>query len=1106
MKPKYPFPLLLLSPAVFLTGATALMYEIVWTRHLALTLGSTTGATAAVLSAFMLGLALGALVVGRPADSSKKPLRWYGLLEIGIGIFALAFTTLLGMVGRSWALNCALIVLPAALMGATLPVLTRAAADTTAGGTRAFGSLYGINTLGAVAGALLATFVFLEPLGLSGTTTVAATINIVIGVLFLVLSGMAGERETFETEDPTAGRRRGDAEPAIILAFFIAGFAGLALQVAWVRLLVYFLEGFTIAFGLMLATYLLGLGGGALAGTWFAVRSQNPRRWLGRVLLMQGVAAIGTFLLVGSASARLETMRASYVTAEAIDDRYAVGLFFAASAIILLPTFFAGMLMPAVARVTLSDRESIASQTGTVYAASTLGAVIAPPLAGFWLVPTLSVPGTIAAMAALVLLAGTWIAFARGLKEWVVAGGAAVLFVALFLGADLKTPLVERSHVFDARKGPRRLVDFREGTMAGVSVVEDYRDGSRRLYVDGFSAAETSKHYGYMRMLGHLPVLLHPKPENALVIAFGTGTTAGAVAVHKEVKKVVCVEIEPRVYDMAQHFAAANRKVLDSPKVEAIVADGREFVQREGPAFDIITLEPLMPYTPGAVYLYTKEFYSDARKRLNRGGILCQWIPPQGVSNSDFRRLVRSMSDVFEHTSLWYFEHAAIVIGTDHPPMIDNLEYIRRCAQKEVLADLIQANVGGPDHLLGAHVVGGEALTKALGDAEAFVDDRTDLEFRPLPRRFGKRSHTYHTENLEFLAKHHQEKVVWLADKKNTSITANRLVNRQGFGLALRTLAVEMRRILDKGKVVPASVLETVIQRDPGGLFARSIYDRRRYAELMGEKKAAQAVTFRHAPDRSAAFVELAKDAEGERRRFYLTLAVHENALIDPALLRELAKGLPDKQKRFCLNRAAVQEGKPVEEGEEELPVAPTPDVQAALASGDKETALEALEMARGAGLEKDAEKQAWEWWQKSTDKRAATLFLHEIGSGKAMQAARRMRSDEDKAAMAVILAANYPRYRDWERLLAHRKALLRAAAADAAAGRAYADNARDFLLPLVPLLKDKDASVRLSAIVAFDQIMPGSHKKSGYNPEKPTQAAIDKLVGQVAGKAAAVR
>ncbi|MHC4549689.1 MAG: fused MFS/spermidine synthase [Planctomycetota bacterium] len=1098
---KYPFPLWILYPAVLLSGATALAYEIVWARKLTLVLGSAPSAAAAVLSAFMCGLAVGAVAVGWRADDSRRPLRWYGLLELGIGIYALAFDTLLDLAiskfpGQPWLVAFVLLTVPAALMGGTLPVLARAAADTIRRGTGAFGSLYGINTLGAMAGALLTALVVLEALGLRGTVKLAAAINIGLGVLFWLCGMLAGKREVYAGEEEVKARWTGDAEPAVVLAFFLAGFAALALEMAWLRLLAYFLEGFTIAFGLMLAAYLLGLGAGGLGGTFLALLSGNPRRLLARILLVEAVLAVGTLIFATPISDALESMRAGYTTAAGIDFSYARGLFLAALAIVLPATFCAGMLMPVVSRIALSHREAIGRQTGVVYAASTLGSVIAPPAAAFLLLPAWGVPATIAALGALLLLAGTLLALQRTLREWVFAGAAAVAFVVVCFMSDLAVPLVERSHVFRAAKTPRRLLAYVPGQLGDVSVVEQLTDGSRRLYLDGFSAAETSPHYGYMRMQGHLPVLLHPAPRRVLVIAYGSGTTAGAVTVHPEVEEIVCVEIEPAVFAVTEHFAEQNRGVLDLDRTVRIEADGREYVRRGTKTFDVITLEPLMPYTPAAVYLYTKEFYDDARRSLAPDGILCQWIPPHGVSGADFRRLVASVAASFKHVSLWYFKHAVLVLGADAAPRLDPAAFNRRCLGEQIRADLDLAAVGDGAHMLGAHVCSGVALRKALEGVAPMVDDRTDLEFRPLARGLGKRSATYHAEVLEFLRDQHQGKVEWLADVPGVAraLESGRAV--------LKTLAAEQRwRVSDpetRGPPPGSAELSGVLEQDKGALFARTIVHQRQYAELVAQGELEQAVQLAHAPDRSGAYLALAESAEGEQRRYYLTLAVQQNALLDPTapepsaqLLRELAEQLAaPEEKLFCLNRARVLVGAPMEAGEEKRPEISLPDLRAALEAGDEELARRTLENARQAVLGEQVDRQAWDWFQASSDRRAAFEMLQAIESSYTLRAAFRLARNggpEDLVAVAPIFCARS--ITRWAELCEHPAPQVREAAADAA----KASGDRRHLAALARLCRDGEERVRLSAFIAFRDIEPQADQV-GYDYRRPSSRALERL------------
>ncbi|MGH7162285.1 MAG: spermidine synthase, partial [Planctomycetota bacterium] len=351
--------------------------------------------------------------------------------------------------------------------------------------------------------------------------------------------------------------------------------------------------------------------------------------------------------------------------------------------------------------------------------------------------------------------------------------------------------LVERSHVLRNPKHPRRLVECDEGTLSGVSVVEDLKSGTRALYLDSFRAAETGPSYGYMRMLAHLPLLLHPGPERVLVIAFGTGTTAGAVSTHPGVTDLVCVEIEEAVYGVADLFAEQNRGVLGLQRTRKVVADGREFVARAGSDhFDVITLEPLMPYTPGAVHLYTKEFYDAARERLSRGGFLCQWIPIHAVGEEDFRRLIASVAASFRHVSLWYFNPSAVVVAGEAAPRVRVEDIALRGSQKAVGEDLRTALVGDAAHLLGAHVASDDGLRLALGNVPPMTDDRTVLEFRPLPNLFGRRSARYRAQNLEFLARAHAERIPWLEAEDALPAVTTAL---ESGGALLAALAAEAR-------------------------------------------------------------------------------------------------------------------------------------------------------------------------------------------------------------------------------------------------------------------------------------------------------------------------
>jgi hypothetical protein len=526
-----------------------------------------------------------------------------------------------------------------------------------------------------------------------------------------------------------------------------------------------------------------------------------------------------------------------------------------------------------------------------------------------------------------------------------------------------------------------------------------------------------------------------------------------------------------------------------------VVADGREYVRRGEETFDIITLEPLMPYTPAAVHLYTREFYEEARRSLADGGILCQWIPPQGVSGNDFRRLVASVAAAFNHVSLWYFKHAVLVLGTDRAPRIDGAALLKRGLRKEIVEDLQLATVGDTAHLMGAHVCSGAALRAALQGVEPMVDDRTDLEFRPLARGLGKRSVTYHAEVLEFLCDIHQEDVEWLRH-----LPAVPMALHSGREV-LRTLAREQRwRVSDPEKRGPppgADALAAVLERDKHALFALAITERRRYGELMAQEQCELAARLPHAPDRSLAYLAMAEGAEGEQRIYYLTLAARQNGLLDARapehsaeLLDELAAALEGPERLFCLNRARALRGEPLEEGAEAVPAITLPDLRAALETGDRELARRTLENARQAALGTQVDRQAWEWFKEASDARKAFAMLQAIGSDHTLRAAfhlARRGDPEDLIAVASVFCERS--VKRWVALCEHPSAQVREAAADAA--KAY--GSRTHLAQLALLCRDPEKAVRLSAFIAFRDIEPAADK-AGYDYRAPTDAALERL------------
>ncbi len=756
-----------------LSGAAALAYQVSWTRHLVLVFGNTTRAVALILAAYMLGLALGSEFGGRLADRAKRPVLLYAIFEAAIGIFALAFPPLVGGVRSTYIslgtdafpvlFGGAFLVLlvPTFLMGTTLPLLVRTVVRDPAKTGGDVGLLYGMNIVGAVIGTAITGFWLIEHAGVLGATRYAAALNVLIALLALAVprlptrspptpaAPVVSEKETVEVAVPPGSLRASKAAQssttarAAMIAAFGGGLVGLAAEVVWTRLLVFFLQGFTYTFTAMLAVFLSGLALGGFVFGRVALRTKRPALLAGRLQLLLGVASAAAFLVLANhypltkgvfrfvgESLGIETLRPRHITS----------LLLASATVLIVPTFLMGGVLPLAAAAYQRGLADLGTRIGRLYAANTIGAVLGALIAGFLLAP-LAGPAWAAVWVALAAVGtGALVVFTvDGVRRTALPVAAAVVATVVLLAlAEPSRPFLTRSHVFlGARGREHTLLDSREGVVCQVSVVENEREGFRLLYTDEFQAAGTRPEYRYMRMLAHLPVAMTDDPTRVLVVCYGTGTTCASAATHPEVRELDIVEISPEVIDVASYFGHVNNNVLsgagrDDLTVRVHVDDGRNFVLRSKEQWGVISLEPLMPYTPAAIHFYTEDFYRECRPRLTEGGMMCQWIPLHGLSRAHLRQLVSAFVNVFPGAAMFHVEGAVALIGGKSPVTLDHGAIASRLAAPPVVADLSAAGFADPVRALATVVSTGDALDE-FGAVEPMTDEHPWLEFHPIP-------------------------------------------------------------------------------------------------------------------------------------------------------------------------------------------------------------------------------------------------------------------------------------------------------------------------------------------------------------------------------------
>jgi spermidine synthase len=743
----------------FFSGISGLIFQVVWFRRLALIFGVTSYALGVVLAAFMAGLAIGSVAGGRLADRRAVPLRVYGFIELAIAVCGLSVLPLLNLVqdlyvslapqilDRPVALSAMRFVLsfmamiPAtACMGATLPVGV-AAIDTR--DSRGVSRLYAANTAGAVVGVLAGGFVLLGVLGLTRSSIAAAALNLACaaGALWLA-HGVCALRPPRTMSRPAAPSTRAPlsaVQRTVLALLFLGGLAALAYEVIWTRL--FSVLAFEVAYGyaLMLAVLLAGVASGsALYGRWTAERPGRVAKPIGSVAQPTGprdpvthliwiecgigsITALSLLILKPLASDGLASSALSWPGIGELVRRCAgcVSMLPGLLTIVFATSALSGAAIPAAARVFAGSGEGWGTRLGMSYASNVVGAVFGSLLAGFWLVPAYGAHASLLIVAlvnVLVAAALAMVARQRALAGGVAAAGLIALAPA-YLGIDrldvYRTALA-------ARLSNARILWYDEGLESSVAVAENNAD--RFLLINGAIHSASTGLY-YHRWLGHLGAIAHPAPRSALVIGLGGGATAGAMALHPDLS-VHVVELSDGVIAAADAVLTDdNYRLFEKPHVTREVDDGRNHLLVSGRRYDIIEADIVEPRHAGASVLYSYEYFESARRALNDGGIMVQWL---GSPGSDaYQWTLTTFRRVFPHVTLW-IGRGDVGVGSMTPQSPPDRARLERLFANPTLAHALRdANIENADQILALRA-SDERRTPV---APILTDDRPVLEY-----------------------------------------------------------------------------------------------------------------------------------------------------------------------------------------------------------------------------------------------------------------------------------------------------------------------------------------------------------------------------------------
>lgn len=739
-----PSRITLIVPAVLLciSGAAALIYQVLWIKQLSLVVGVEVYAITTGISAFFAGLALGGWLFGRWADRLHQPALLYAILEVlvavlGVGAtFALSlsapvFAWLQQYVGvLAWVLPFALVGVPALLMGGTLPVLVRSLA--TAPG-KAGGQLYAANTLGAIAGTLLAAFVLVATLGVRGSALAAAMFNLLAaaGALWWQYQQPAMKLATVKHQSEQVPDR------TALWLYAVAGGVALGYEVVWSQSIVQFMSTRTYAFAVVLATYLAGLFLGSALLSRRVDRIRDPWGVFGLLIVGAGLVALLEIALLGRWLVMAQTQAEVWLLALGASELAGMSARFAVAAlsIVFLPTLLLGAAFPLALRLSVGS-EQVGRDVGAVVAFNTLGGIIGVLLCGFVLIPLLGLVRTLGLLA--VIAAGIGYLAVRkghgvkkGRRQAVVAFGLVSVALALLTPVDKLASLLP-----GARNGT--LAFYEEGRGGTVAVVTQGKgqNAFQRLYIQGVSnTGDAMPSLRYMRIQALLPLLIHNgEPRSALVIGFGTGITAGALLKYPGLEHRVVAELLPSVIKAAPLFKG-NFTAASDPGVDVRLRDGRQELLRSPQDYDLITLEPPPPSAAGVVNLYSRDFYQLAASRLQKNGLVAQWLPLPTQNIEDSRSLVRSFLDVFPYASVWTSEfHEMLLVGSMEPIELDVTKISQRFQQDSVRGTLQDVGIGSAAALLSTWVTDRAGLERFAADAPAVTDDQPRIEYAPWVR------------------------------------------------------------------------------------------------------------------------------------------------------------------------------------------------------------------------------------------------------------------------------------------------------------------------------------------------------------------------------------
>ena len=698
MKQNRQLILYLFASLFLISGAAGLIYEIVWERLLELYFGVTMVSVTLIVSAYMAGLGVGSLIGGRIARDLKNTLFLYGLLEIGIALFGLISPNLIVWVGQATAgapyvlvflISFAILLIPTTLMGMTLPLLTQSFVDRVEVSGRVIGLLYGINTLGAALGTVLAAYVLIGFYGFDGTVYIAVFMNALVGLFAFVLSRWqfvpAAGSEMEQTTRPVNivwGYR------TILLASFLVGFIGLGFEMLWIRILLIVNKNTAYAFPSILFVFLLGLAlGGYLFGRK-ADTSSNPVALFCKIELSGAVVAVFTFLLFWISLQYqppwienfIDTQKPTLPFVET-ENQFSFSRrallrnlwnYFLPILILVLPaSLVLGGGLPVLDRLSIQNPLLSGRRVGDIHLANIVGSVAGSLAISFLLLPAFGSEWT---MKLLVLATFIFPAlYFLGIAQAQSISKTDYSLISIGLIALIGFLLVPPRGAFY-----NRLYSYGTGQEAVISESGDsvlaltYETQNPHPAGWFWIGGEINSLFPAQGLYEERSLLCAgaSRPKRILVIGFGGGFSTLFYQSIPDVDEIVVVELLSDIAPFLRRNMDSARVTLDDPRVTYLVDDGRRYLNAfPDEKFDLISIDPLRVHTAGHNNLYSEEALNIYRDHLTPNGVLCAWM-------DEFHVIPHTVAQVFPYVDQ-YRNETMVASGQ---PIVYQTEYMEQVA------------------------------------------------------------------------------------------------------------------------------------------------------------------------------------------------------------------------------------------------------------------------------------------------------------------------------------------------------------------------------------------------------------------------------------------